>query len=552
MSSRSTCRGDPRQWRDALVEIARSGILRPPGPRALARVGRAVWTHGATLATAFAVSAARYPQRPAVIDDEGALSYAELYEQATALCAHLFDGARPTPSAAILCRNHRGFVLGMAAAAMAGAEIIAINTELPARQLQAILARHDPDVLVHDTEYDEALRHGVLRSRLVCANADGSVPGDDPLRVLASTPRQPRRRARRPGRITLLTSGTTGLAKGVPRSVRPWGLARLAATGAAAVGPRPDDVVLVAPPFFHGFGLLGLLGACAVGATVVCHDRFDAEVTLEDMQRRHATLLFAVPVMLQRLLQLPDLAARTRNVHLRRAVTGAAPVAGTTVTQFDRMFGGVLVNGYGSTEAGIVTIATSDELRRHPSTVGRPALGVSIRIADDEGDLVRPEATGRILVRGPLEYSGYIGEPGSATDPTHAGEGYVDTGDVGWVDRTGLLFLAGRSDDMVVCGGENVFPREVEDAILTHPTITDAIVIGVDDEEFGQVLKAYVVVEPDSTLDVEALKSALRASLERYKLPKRFERVKAIPRNPSGKVLRHRLAELPGHDEETA
>ncbi|MDJ0392454.1 AMP-binding protein [Rhodococcus sp. G-MC3] len=533
-------RGSRRQWLQAAAAAARSGALTPP-PAALARMGAALWRHGATPATLLALSAARYPDRTAVIDDDGAITFAELYEATLSLAAELGAAATPVRSVGVLCRNHRGFLIGFLASGMIGSETVSINTELTPAQLASLLERHAPDVLVYDSEYAEAIHASAFAGLLIVADLDPDPRSGHSLAAILTRRATPTRLARRPGRITLLTSGTTGLAKGVPRSIRPMSIVRLAATGAARADLRAGDVALIGPPFFHGFGLLAVLGSIALGITTVTHCRFDVDTVLDDLIRHRVTVLFAVPVMLQRIVASSTVASVAPNAHLRTAATGAAPITGVTVSGFQRLFGDILVNGYGSTEAGVVSIATSDDLLRFPTTAGRAALGVSIRIVNERGSLAATGEPGRILVRGPLGYSGYTPDPRTPTPPKDVIDGYVDTGDVGYVDESGLLFLSGRSDDMIVSGGENVFPLEVEHALADHPTVADVAVIGVDDPEFGQVLRAFVVPAEHAIVDHDALTTYLRGVVERYKVPKRFVALTAIPRNPSGKVLRHKL-----------
>ncbi len=542
-------RAGGRQWFEAAAAVCRSGVLTPPGPRRALRMAEGLYRHGGTPATLFAVAAARYPDRAALIDDAGTITFGELYRQATALAVHLH--ARRPSSVAVACRNHRGFVLGFAAAAILGSEFIAINTEMPPPQLTELLRRHAPDVLVYDDEFAQTVDRSGIGAYRVCAGRGRGADGHRRMleEICSSRSGGAAKPARRPGKITLLTSGTTGLAKGVPRSVRPWGIVQLAATGCARLDLRSQDTVWIGPPFFHGFGLLTLLGAVAVGATSVCRRRFDADTAVEDMARHRVDVLVAVPVMLRRLLDVDGIAEIAPRVRLRAAVTGAAPVTTTVIARFRRLFGPVLINGYGSTEAGIVSVATARDLDQVPSTLGRPALGVAIRVVDSRHRLVAPGERGRIFVRGPLGYSGYTSDSDGAVPPSKTViDGFVDTGDVGYVDASGRLFLVGRSDDMIISGGENIFPGEVENALAEHPDVADAVVVGVPDPEFGQVLHAFVVGRGGATVDSDALKAHVVARLERYKAPKRFHALEQVPRNAGGKVLRQELIAMAESD----
>ncbi|MFB8277743.1 AMP-binding protein [Nocardia colli] len=490
-----------------------------------------------------AASAIRYPDRIAVIDDRGSLTYRQLQRRSEAIAAALFALA-PTPprSVGIVCRNHRGFIEAMSAGAQLGAELVFINTELSSSQLQAILRRHDPDVLIYDEEYADTVDDAEFTGLRVLAwheSGRASVTLDTLAGQRNPTPPPVRRTVK----LTLLTSGTTGLAKGVPRSVRPLAIAQVTVTAMASMRLRSSDRVLVAPPFFHGFGLAAVLGPLAMGATAICRRRFDAQQALDDLARQRITVLMAVPVMLQRLLAVPGLSeSASARTALRVIVTGAAPISATTVSATHDAFGPILVNGYGSTEAGVVSIANAADLVAAPNTAGRPALGVSVRILRPDRTAAAIGETGAIFVRSPLEYTGYTPDAAARVSAKEVIDGHVDTGDMGHFDTAGRLFVDGRSDDMIVSGGENVFPGEVEGRLAAHPGISDAVVVGVPDPEFGQVLHAFVVAAPGAAAPSDdELKKHVRVELERYKVPKRFIALAEIPRNASGKVLRAQL-----------
>lgn len=536
-----------RQWFSALPAIATSGAFTAIGPRTVAGLITDFRKFGPTPALLIALSARRFPDRVALIEDRGALTYAQLQHRATAIAAALFAAcARPPASVGIICRNHRGFVEAMTAGAQLGAELIFINTELPAAQLAAILHRHRPDVLIYDDEYATAVDDaGYAGLRVLAWCADPAVTGTRTLDGLAAQHHPAPPRVRRPIKLTLLTSGTTGLAKGVPRAVKPRAIAMLCATAMATLRLKSSEVVLVAPPFFHGFGLLTLFGPLALGGTTVCRRRFDARQTLSDIEAFDVDVLVAVPAMLQRIVNLPDLDALANRHPLRLAVTGASPISPAAVSAFIDAFGPILVNGYGSTEAGLVTLATPADLAAAPDTVGRTALGVSVRILDGDGGAVPAGQPGAIFVRTVLDYTGYTPDPNAPVAAKQVIDGHVKTGDVGYVDDQGRLYISGRADDMIVSGGENVFPGEVEDRLAAHPMLAEAVVIGTPDDEFGQVLKAFIVPAPGASAPApDELKQYVRDRLERYKVPKQFVVIDEIPRNASGKVLRSQLDSL--------
>ncbi|MBB5916677.1 acyl-CoA synthetase (AMP-forming)/AMP-acid ligase II [Nocardia transvalensis] len=540
-----------RQWGSAIPAVLSSGMLAPVGPRKAAALARSFHRYGPTPATLLAATAIRHPDKVAIIDDSGELTYRHLQQRAEAIAAALYAAcATPPRSVGIICRNHRGFAEAMAAGAQLGAELIFINTELPAAQLQAILARHNPDVLIYDDEYAVTVEEANFTGLRVLAWCDrpAELTGLPTLDDLAARSHPAPPRVRHPVKLTLLTSGTTGLAKGVPRAVKPRAIVLLTLTAMAILRLRSTDRVLVAPPMFHGFGLLSLLGPLALGGTAVCRRRFDAATALDDIARHQVTVVMAVPVMLQRLLAAPGLTDhRTARSALRVIVTGAAPISPATISKLIEAFGPILVNGYGSTEAGLVTIATPADLVAAPDTAGRTSLGVSVRILRTDRTEAAPGETGEIFVRSGLEYTGYTPDPAGKMSAKEVIDGHVSTGDMGHFDVERRLFIDGRADDMIVSGGENIFPGEVEDRLAAHPDITDAVVIGVPDTEFGQVLNAFVVLAPGALApSQDALKQHVREGLERYKVPKRFVVLDEIPRNASGKVLRAKLHAMAG------
>jgi acyl-CoA synthetase (AMP-forming)/AMP-acid ligase II len=220
-------------------------------------------------------------------------------------------------------------------------------------------------------------------------------------------------------------------------------------------------------------------------------------------------------------------------------ISGAAPLPPELATALLDEFGDVLYNGYASTEVGAGTLATPADLRAAPGTVGRPASGVTVRILDEEGVELPAGTTGRIFVRGPLMFDGYTGGGGKQMI-----DGLMSSGDVGHFDADGRLFIDGRDDDMIVSGGENVFPQEVEELLGAHEAVADAAVFGVPDPEFGQRLAAMVVPRPGVSVADDQLKDYVRAHLARYKVPREIELVAELPRTSTGKLQRRKLAAL--------
>ncbi|WP_040807323.1 AMP-binding protein [Nocardia concava] len=530
-------------WGTALSAVATSGALRPIGPAAAMSIVRGYRAYGPSLGLLIATSAARYPDRIALIDESGAVTYRELLSRSETIAASLHSLAPGLRTVGVLCRNHRGFVEAVIAGSRLGCELVFLNTELPAAQLARILERHAPDVLIHDDEYLAAVAEAGYPGLQVRGWVDSPIESDIPtLDQLARHHHLSPPPAGQPAQITLLTSGTSGMAKGVARRIGLRPALEAAASLAAASRLSHRDIAIVAPPFFHGFGLGALAGQLALGATAITRRRFDPELALADIERHKATVFIGVPIMIQRLAALPAEVRRRYDLgSLRLALTGAAPISPNTIETFLRDYGPRLINGYGSTEAGVVSIATPADLEHSPKTVGRPILGVSVRILRADRTPAAVGETGTIFVRGGLGFNGYTADRGGSAPTKEIRDGYVNVGDMGHLDAQGRLYIDGRDDEMIVSGGENIYPREVENALAEHPAVSDVIVVGIPDPEYGQVLRAYLVTSDDP--GDEALRVHIRARLERYKVPKQFVRLPELPRNPSGKVLRHKLGE---------
>jgi acyl-CoA synthetase (AMP-forming)/AMP-acid ligase II len=336
----------------------------------------------------------------------------------------------------------------------------------------------------------------------------------------------------------LLTSGTTGLPKGVPRYPRMSSGLGVGMTILERTRLRTGSRIAVAVPMFHGLGLGMLMLAMSLGGTVLTHRRFDAETTLAQASLQRADALSVVPIMLARILDLPQrVRARNPLSTLRVVISSGDRLDPSLARRFMDDYGEILYNGYGSTEVGIGAMATPLELRHAPETVGRPVAGCPVRIFDRAGRPVGPRVTGRIFIGGDLTTDGYIG--GGAKDVIGR---FTSTGDMGYLDNAGRLYIVGREDDMIVSGGENVYPRALENALSAHPDIAENAVVGVPDEQFGRRLAAFVVPRPSGGIDASELREYLKGKVSRFEQPRDIHIVDSIPRNPAGKVIRKELA----------
>lgn len=517
----------------ALGGLRETGLLQPLSPRAAVRFASDLRRTGATAAVLCHRAAARAPERPAVIDDEGELSWGELNGRVLALRAGLAGRYQldHEASVAVLCRNHRGFVTTVWAAASLGANILLLNTDFPAPQLAQVLERHRVDALVCDEEFLPVLREAGFDGVPVVADAAARA-GEECLDSLMAAGFPEPGRARGRPRFTLLTSGTTGPPKGAPRSTPdPLSVLGPLASLLERLPLETGSRVLVLPPLFHGFGFAFLVLGAALSGTVILRRRFDAEQARRDLAETGAELAVGVPVMWQRVLD--DAGEALVRHRLRALVSAAAPLPPALAEQLLRGFGPVVFNIYGASETGLVSIATPLDLHEAPGCVGSPLQGIRIALLDEQGEPVPAGHTGRLYIGSGMVFAGYT--DGRARDMR---DGLMRSGDLARLDEQGRLWIEGRDDDMIVSGGENVYPQEVEDCLTHHDRVRDAAVLGVPDEAFGQRLKAWVAADG---VDEEELRDWIRARLARHKMPREFVFVDELPRNPTGKVDKRRL-----------
>jgi len=522
------------------------GIVEPMRPDKAAKIVATFLRWGASPATGIAAAAIHHPTATALIDERGSLSFEQLHRRSNAL-AHAFTriGIGYGDGIGIMCRNHRGFIEATLAAAKIGASALYLNTMFAGPQLVEVTRREGPKALVYDEEFTGLLAgvdERVMRIVGWC-DEESELPTLDSL--IASGEESNLKPPPDKARFVILTSGTTGTPKGAQRS-SPDGLFAVAAL-LDRIPYHSRDTMMVAAPLFHSWGFFHFVISLPTAATIVLRRRFDPEETLRAVEQHRARTLAVVPVMLQRILQLPEEAQGKYDLSSLRitALSGSALPGELAIAWMDR-FGDNIYNLYGSTEVSYATVATPEELRTAPGTAGRPPRGTVVRLYDDAGREVPRGGVGRIFVGNEMSFEGYTG--GGGKDVI---DGLLSTGDVGHLDAGGRLFVDGRDDEMIVSGGENVFPREVEDLLADHEAVVEVAVIGVEDEEYGERLKAFVVLAEEAEIAAEDLKAHVKAHLAGYKAPREFEFLDELPRNASGKILKRKLAERPSADSRT-
>ncbi|OBG94934.1 acyl-CoA synthetase [Mycobacterium sp. E3251] len=492
------------------------------------------------------LNARRHPDRAACIDEDGEFSFKELDDAAHAVANGLLEmGVKGGDGVAILARNTRWFLIAYFGAARVGARIILLNSEFSGPQIKEVAEREGAKLIIYDDEYTKAVSKaepelGFLRA--LGTNPDADEPSGSKDETLADlierSSKEPAPKASKHSSIIILTSGTTGTPKGANRSTPPT----LAPIGGilSHVPFKANEVTSLPAPMFHALGFLHGTIAMFLGSTLVLRRKFKPPLVLEDIEKHKVTAMVVVPVMLSRILDAvekmdkkPDLSS------LKIVFISGSQLGAELASRALKDLGPVIYNMYGSTEIAFATIAGPKDLEKNASTVGPVVKGVKVKILDDNGKEKPQGEVGRIFVGNAFPFEGYTGGGHKQII-----DGLMSSGDVGYFDEDGLLYVSGRDDEMIVSGGENVFPAEVEDLISGHPEVVEATAIGVEDKEWGHRLRAFVVKKDGSDVDEDTIKHYVRDHLARYKVPREVVFLDELPRNPTGKILKRELREM--------
>jgi acyl-CoA synthetase (AMP-forming)/AMP-acid ligase II len=535
--------------------MVRAGVIAPLRPDKYVRIAAAMARENMGITSGFASAAQRCPDRPGLVDELGTLTWREIDQRSDALAAGLqaLSGG-PPKVVGIMARNHRGFVDALIAANRIGADVLLLNTSFAGPALAEVIAREDVSnslAVIYDEEFTPIVERALAdkpRAVRIVAWHDGRTPDLTVEKLIDAWSGHRPTRTKTKSRVILLTSGTTGSPKGAshsgggPQTLKaildrtPW---------------RAGEATVIVAPMFHAWGFSQLAFAASMACTIVTRRKFDPEATLALVDRHAATGLCVVPVMFDRIMDLPDdVRARYSGRSMRFAAASGSRMRPDVVIKFMDQFGDVVYNNYNATEAGMIATATPADLRAAPDTAGRPAEGTDIRILDADFRERPTGEVGTIYVRNSTQFDGYTGGATEKGKAFH--DGYMSSGDVGYLDDAGRLFVVGRDDEMIVSGGENVYPIEVEKTLAAHPGVAEAAVLGVDDEQYGQRLAAFVVLDAGAAATPETLKAHVRENLASYKVPRQIAVLDELPRGSTGKILRRELqALLDAADDET-
>jgi acyl-CoA synthetase (AMP-forming)/AMP-acid ligase II len=516
--------------------LREAGILEPMRPDKALKIGSTFLRWGASPATGVATAAIHHPHELAIVDERGALSWQRLHLRSNALAHSLARmGIGPGDGVGVMCRNHRGFIETTLAAAKLGASALYLNTMFAGPQLAEVTKREGPKALVYDEEFTGLLADVHPSVRRIVAWCDGEVSEATLESLIEAGDESDHKPPPDKPKFVILTSGTTGTPKGAQRS-SPEGLMPIAAL-IDKIPFRSRMTMMIAAPLFHSWGFFHFVMSLPTASTMVLRRKFDPEETLKAIEQSRADVLAAVPVMIQRILTLPEETLRRYKLPSLKitSLSGSALPGELAIAWMDH-FGDNVYNLYGSTEVAYATVATPEDLRAAPGTAGKPPRGTKICLYDEAGKEVPQGEVGRIFVGNEMAFEGYTGGGGKEVI-----DGLYSSGDVGHIDENGRLFIDGRDDEMIVSGGENVFPREVEDLLADHEAVEEVAVIGVEDAEFGQRLKAFVVTRNGVEISESELTAHVKANLAGYKTPREVEFLEELPRNATGKVLKKDL-----------
>jgi fatty-acyl-CoA synthase len=458
------------------------------------------------------------PDRVALVSVETGerLTYAQLNDRANGAAAMILDaGLEPGDRAGLFAANSIDFIAFFFGALKAGVIVVPLSTRATPHELSIIAADCGMNVLFHDGSAPDV--HGVTLTKLNIGPTTRPLPHRviDPESIAC----------------LLYTSGTTGKPKGVMIPHR-----QLFANGyntAISWGLREDDIAPIFTPLHHAGGVaVFLIPLFLLGGTIVLHRGFDVAEVWETIERERCTIVLGVPTIWKMLLDAPQFATVDLR-HVRWFISGGAPLPAYLIDAYAQR-GVTLKQGYGLTEVGVNCFTmTIEDARNKPGSIGRPMMFTDIRLVDDAGN---DADTGEMWLRGPHVSSGYWNNP-AATAEAYV-DGWFRTGDIARIDADGYFFIAGRRKEMFISGGVNVYPAEVEAELLQHPNVSDAAVIAIADETWGEVGIAFVVARDVAAAD---LTDFLTTRLTRYKIPRKFIFVDALPRTPYGKVLKEEL-----------
>ncbi len=505
-----------------IKKLIKIGLLTPVG---IARLSFSLFGEGTNLMALLKFAAYQYKNQIAVVDERESVSYENLYLQSKTLAGALQNDfqLKAGSKTAFLCRSHAGFIRALCASARIGSRLFLLNPEMTAEQFAALVERHQFDFLIYDREVAQLVNDEWTNKSLVTYNAENLS-----VESLSKTKNQTHKKIKRAfsGEIIVLTGGTTGTPKTARRKPSVFNFLNPFFALLTQLHLDKYQTVYIATPAYHGFGIAAIIIGIILGEKMFLLPRFDAAKACALIEKNRIEVITVVPLMVQRMLNhdADSLAS------IECVISGGAALNPALVAETQARLGDKLFNLYGTSEAGFSVIATPEDLRRNPETIGRKIGGVNLAILDGDDKPVPNGTVGKICIKSLWSVK---------TD-----KNFVETGDLGFQDENGYLFLRGRTDEMIVSGGENVYPIELENILVKHPGIQQTAVIGIPDQEFGQRLKAFIVPANNANLTETEIKDWLASRVARFQMPAAVEFLTELPTTAIGKINKKALANL--------
>ncbi|WP_246944760.1 AMP-binding protein [Bacillus pinisoli] len=482
-----------------------------------------IYSSGINLMTLLHIAGKKYGNNIALIDDRETITYQRLLAESINLAhclkqkTHLHSGQK----VGFLCRNHVSLVKSIFAVSRLGANVYLLNTEMSKNQLNQFVARHDFDLIIYDEELSELLEQSHYSKKKVLSYHD-RLPAINNLQLESyALPAIPRTYG---SKIVLQTSGTTGISKDAAHKPSLFNYLHPFIAFIKRLRILKYHSAYIATPIYHGYGLAVLLLFIPLGKTVVVSCGFNAKKACNLVHEHQVEVVTVVPSMLQKMLE----SDAEKLASLRCVASGGAKLHTKLVNQTFMILGRVLYNLYGTSEAGLNFIATPQDLEYSPLTVGKKIKGMRVKFLDRDMNELNNGKIGQLCIQNDWSIK-------------NRNKSWIQTGDLGYQDENGYYFLCGRTDDMVVSGGENVYPIEVEQVLMEHTLIEDVAIIGVQDDLFGQRLQAYVLPKENQNLTEKELLEWLRPRVARFQLPKEIKIVNSLPYTSLGKLNKKQL-----------
>lgn len=492
-------------------------------PSNLGRLCLAIRQNGVNLMLLFSLTEKTGGQKIALVDHRGTLNYEELQKHCENLAHQLVEryGICKGHKVAFFCKNHASFVQGIFAVSRLGADIYLLNCSMSQLQFDRLVQEHRFDFLIYDEEFSGLIeKSSYQHAKLVSYHETHESIN----RLSTSVPhRKDKLTASSSGKVVLLTGGTTGKPKQVVHRPSLFNFLNPFAALLNRLQLPTYNTAYIATPIYHGYGIAVLLSFLALGKKVVMQESFDAKNACALIRKHQVEVVTVVPLMVHKMLKHDQEALGS----LACIASGGAKLSPVLVKEVTKQLGNVLYNLYGTSEAGLNIIATPEDLNDYPDTLGKVIPGSQLQVVVD-GKEVEPGRIGQFCIRNKWSIKN---RPNL----------WIQTGDMGYRDENGYYFLCGRTDDLIISAGNNIYPSEIEAALCNHPSVEDVAVIGMDDVYAGSILKAFVQLYADNKMTEEALLSWLRTRVAAYQIPREITFVEKLPYTPVGKLDRRRV-----------